>query len=78
MIEKSFSEAFDRMAINWPSEFIARTKIEEFTGGMITGKTVANYESRGEGPPKILIGRKAGYPKRLFVEWLKGRAVLCD
>jgi predicted DNA-binding transcriptional regulator AlpA len=42
----------------------------------VTGKTVANYESKGDGPPKVKLGRLAGYPKELFIEWLKARLVL--
>jgi len=70
-------EAFDRMAAKWPSEFIARCKIAEFTGGMLSSKSMANYDSLGEGPGgRIKIGRKSGYIKPPLVEWLKSRAKL--
>ena len=69
-------ELIDKMAESWPSEFIARKKIEEYTGGLITGKTIANFESKGEGPPKIKLGRLAGYVKQPFNEWLKSRIVV--
>lgn len=62
---------FDRMAENWPSELVSRKRVDAFTGGLICGKTVANYESKGEGPPKVKIGRMVGYPKDSFVTWLK-------
>ena len=68
-------EAFDRMAANWPSEFVARNRVGEFTGGMVSPKSMANYDSLGEGPEgRIKIGRKSGYIKHAFVEWLKTRA----
>ena len=67
-----------KMMENWPSEFIARKKVEEFTGGMITGKTVANFEADKTkvGPPKFKIGAMSGYPKRAFIQWLKKRIVV--
>ena len=27
---------FDRMAANWPSELVARKRVGEFTGGMVS------------------------------------------
>ena len=71
MNENELHETIDRMAAAWPSEFIARKKVAEFTGFLLTGKTVANYESQKKGPPKVKCGRTSGYPKRPFVEWLK-------
>lgn len=69
---------FDKMADNWPSEIVARRKVEEFTGGMICGKTIANYEGKKDGPVKIKIGRMVGYPKTQFVEWLKSHAEIAQ
>lgn len=76
--KEKVDELFDKMAADWSSEFIARKKVEEFTGGMITGKTVANFEADKDkvGPPKIKLGRLSGYPKGPFVEWLKSRTVV--
>jgi hypothetical protein len=62
-----------KMADNWPSEVVARTKIEEFTGGLITGKTMANLDSQGEGPPRVKCSRKTGYPKNPLCDWLRQR-----
>lgn len=73
--QEKINELFDKMAAKWPSEFVARKKVDVFTGGMLNGKTVANFESRGEGPPeKFKLGRLAGYPKASFTEWLKEKA----
>ena len=66
----------DRMSANWPSEIIARKKVDEFMGHMITGKSVANFEALGDGPPKIKIGRLAGYPKQAFIDWLRPRIAI--
>ncbi len=76
MNRKELYDLLDRMAKSWPSEIVARKKVEEFTGGMLTGKTVANWESKGDGPPKLKFGRIAGYPKGPFIEWMKPRFFL--
>lgn len=37
-------------------------------------RTVANEDSRGEGPKeKVFVGRNAGYPRAAFVEYLRKR-----
>ncbi len=73
-IPTSIDEALKRMEEKWPSEFIARTKIGEFTGGLISSKSMANYESDGVGPKgQIKCGGKAGYIKTSFIEWLRPR-----
>ncbi len=33
---------WQKTAEKWPSEFVARTEIEKFTGGLYKGKTFAN------------------------------------
>jgi len=69
----------DQMAEKWPSNIIARKKVGEFTGHIVTGKTVANYEAKGEGPDgKIKFGRNAGYIKAPFVAWLKKHIALVE
>ena len=68
-------DVFDDMADNWPSEIIARTEIKVFTGGLITPGYIANLDSRGEGPlGRIRSGRKTGYQKKQFVQWLRERS----
>jgi len=70
-------EMFDRMGENWQSEIVARCRMGEFSGGMLTAKTMANYDFDGKGPDgRIKIGRKTGYIKKYLIEWLKLRANL--
>jgi hypothetical protein len=57
----------------WDSTIVARSEVRKFTGGMISPGTMANLDSRGEGPPQIRIGRKVGYKVDDFIEWLEGR-----
>lgn len=64
------------LAARWPSPFVAREKISEFTGGIITPKTLANLDSTGDGPQgRITIGRKVAYPVVELITWLESRAI---
>lgn len=63
------------LADKWPSSIVARQKIGEFTGGLISEKTVANMDCLGQGPPRVRIGRKIGYPVPSLISWLESRIV---
>lgn len=68
---------FQVMADKWPSEIIARTEVEKFTGGLISEKYQANLDSAGKGPlERIRSGRKIGYPKYPYVKWLENRSTV--
>lgn len=54
---------------------IRRERIEEYLGGIISFKRLANLDSLGEGPPRIRIGRKVAYKTDLLLEWLSTRCV---
>ncbi len=74
---KVVKDVFDEMADSWPSEIIARTEIKVFTGGLISPKYIANLDSLGEGPcGRIKSGRRTGYQKRAFVQWLRERSLI--
>jgi hypothetical protein len=47
--------------------------VANFTGGIISPKTLANLDSKGEGPPNIRVGGKIAYDVTLFVQWLEAR-----
>jgi hypothetical protein len=62
---------------SWPSPFVARQEIKNFCGGMISGKYVANLDSRGLGPPgRIKVGRKVAYPVDALIQWLEERSTV--
>lgn len=60
----------------WPSGIVARTSIKEFTGGMISEKTMANLDSNGEGPDRFTIGRKVAYKVDVLIAWLEQRSIV--
>lgn len=61
-------------AERWPSSFVARSKIKEFTGGLISPGTMANHDSAGTGVPGAFrVGRQMCYPCEQLCEWLISR-----
>lgn len=63
------------LADKWPSSHVARDKVEEFSGGIIKPKYLANLDSLGKGPSgRVKIGRKVAYPVSSLIAWLQGRA----
>lgn len=65
------------LADKWPSAIVARESVGEFTGGAIEPKTMANLDSRGEGPEgAIKMGRKIMYPVPNFIAWMASRSKL--
>jgi hypothetical protein len=65
------------LAARWPSPLVAREKVSEFSGGIVTPKTLANLDSIGEGPKgRIICGRKIAYPVDQLVTWLESRSRL--
>lgn len=63
------------LAARWPSSLVAREKIGEFTGGIISPKTIANLDATGEGPEgRITVGRKVAYHCDSLVKWIESRA----
>ncbi len=59
----------------WPSAYIARGAVKEFTGGAISGGTCANLDSQGKGPPgRVVINGKTCYLLDQFVKWLEERS----
>lgn len=64
----------DDLIQTWPP-ILARNKIGEHTGGLISKGTMQNLDSEGKGPKRIVIGRRCGYIREDFIEWLRERMV---
>jgi len=63
------------MARAWPGPLVARSKVAEFSGGLLNPRTLANHDSAGTGPEgKIKIGRLIAYRKEDLVRWIEARA----
>jgi len=61
------------LANSWPSSIVARRKVSDFTGGILSEKYLANLDSLGEGPPRCKIGRQVAYPVSTLITWLENR-----
>jgi len=67
-------ETLQAMADKWPHSIVARTQIGEFTGGLLTPKTMANLDSQKKGPARqVRCGRKVGYLVSDLMDWIAGR-----
>ncbi len=70
-IEKSI----EAMAARWPSPVVARKAIKEFSGGILSAKTMANMDSLGTGPDgRFLLMNQTCYPVENLVAWLKSKS----
>lgn len=66
---------FQQMIEKWPSQVVARTEIESFSGGAMGEKYIANLDSLGLGPAgRFRMGRKVCYPVKELVAWLESRS----
>lgn len=64
----SFGELVD---IEKLPKLIARKKIKEYFGDIISPKTVANHDQKGIGPKlKKRLGKDVYYEKHSFIEYL--------
>ncbi|GAB6907625.1 conserved hypothetical protein [Desulfosarcina cetonica] len=62
------------MAEKWSSTVVTRTKIGEFSGGMITPGYMANLDAAGEGPAdSFMMGGKKCYRVKSLISWLEAR-----
>lgn len=51
--------------------YIARSDVERLLGGIVTGKTLANADARGNGPEvAYVVGRKVVYTRTALLDWL--------
>ena len=67
------NETLEDLRSKWPSTLVPRERIYEFSGGLINPRTMANLDSRGEGPDRMRIGKKVAYPLDSLIEWMKNK-----
>jgi hypothetical protein len=69
--KKSAISVLRSVAERWPSTFVVRNSIREFTGGLYSPGYLANCDSKGIGPEgAFLIGRQKVYPVDSLCNWL--------
>lgn len=66
---------FSELASKWPSVFVSRNDVKQFSGGLISEKYLANLDCAGKGPAgRIRCGRKVAYPVTELIAWLEARS----
>jgi len=68
------SDPYAEMEKTLPPVF-ARTEVPRLFGNLISVGRLANLDSEGKGPRTIRIGRKTGYTRKDFIEWISNRNV---
>ncbi len=68
------TKTFDlyELAEAWNAPIVARSKVGEFSGGVLNPRTLANMDSLGKGPGKIVVRGKVCYATRELVAWMIG------
>jgi hypothetical protein len=64
---------FDQLVAAWPSPLVPRSKVREFSGGLLHPRTLANLDSKGEGPGKISFAGRVAYSREDLARWLVNR-----
>lgn len=73
MISEQDSKLFGSLLSSLPP-FIARQDVKKYLGGIIAPKTLANLDSKGEGPAGVIkAGRKVVYTTLPLLIWLENR-----
>jgi hypothetical protein len=63
---------FDRLKEKWPSPFVSRDHIAEFTEGMFKQSSMSTLDARGTGIQKrYRIGNRVFYETDTVIDWLK-------
>ena len=64
----------EKMDADWPSPFVARNKINEFTKGGNKKSTMATYDAAGQGVARrFVLNKTIFYLKSDLIEWLRLR-----
>lgn len=68
------ADLLKQMADSWKAPLVARSKVGEFTGGLLSPRYLANLDSAGRGPPiRLRCGKKVAYPIEALCQWLLTR-----
>lgn len=67
----TIEQDFSRALLDSLPPLVARERVEELTGGLVSSKTLSNMDGRGLGPEEAYrVGRKIAYKRESLVEWM--------
>jgi hypothetical protein len=49
-----------------------RHALTKLTGGLINSRTIANVQSKRQGPPAVNFKGRVGFERNQFISWLEG------
>ena len=65
----------DRLRLELPPVFPRKTA-SKMTGGYLATGTLANLDSKGEGPGGVRTGKSVLYEREAFLSWLEKRTMV--
>lgn len=60
----------EKLKERWPSAWVARKQVGEFTGGLVAVGSMRNHDCYGTGPRRFLLKGRVGYQVDDLIEWL--------
>lgn len=67
------------LADKWRSSIVARNQVKEFSGGLFSGRYLANLDSLGKGPKgRIRVGRQVAYRVPYLISWMEERCEVLE
>ena len=68
-------DELEKLKEKWPSPFVSRDRISEFTEGLFKQSSMNTIDARGDGiTPRYRIGNRVFYRTSDVIEWLKIKA----
>ncbi|MDY0185566.1 MAG: hypothetical protein RBR43_06785 [Desulfuromonadaceae bacterium] len=68
-------DIFHQLTDHWPSPLVAASQVKRFSGGIVSGKTLANLKSLGKPvPDSVKIGSRRAYVAESLAGWLRNRS----
>ncbi|MDR3186997.1 MAG: hypothetical protein LBT63_01010 [Holosporaceae bacterium] len=66
---------FDKLKEKWPSPFVSRDRIGEFTDGLLKQSSMNTLDARGTGiQRRYRIGNRVFYETDSVIDWMRARA----
>ena len=71
--------SLSHLADKWPSSIVSRSQVRNFTGGILSGRYLANLDSQGEGPEgRLRVGRQVAYRVDSLIRWMEKRTEVVE
>jgi hypothetical protein len=67
---------WNQLREKWPSTIVARDRVDEFSGGVLNPRSLANADCLGIGPKeRFLVGKKVVYTVDSLIEYIKSKMI---